>query len=48
MEINPSIVTSVTFPFLFGVMFGDIASGVLVFGAGMVILVFEDKIKENK
>jgi V-type H+-transporting ATPase subunit a len=48
MEINPSIVSSISFPFLFGVMFGDIASGFLVFCGGFVLFIFEDKIKENK
>lgn len=29
-EINPAVFTSVTFPFLFGVMFGDIGHGLLL------------------
>ena len=34
-EANPSLFTTVTFPFLFGVMFGDMAHGaiLLTFGA---------------
>jgi V-type H+-transporting ATPase subunit a len=32
-EFNPAVFTTVTFPFLFGVMFGDI-------GHGMLLLVF--------
>lgn len=33
-EINPSIFSIITFPFLFGVMFGDIGHGaaILIFG----------------
>jgi V-type H+-transporting ATPase subunit a len=30
-EINPAIFTCVTFPFLFGVMFGDVMHGALLF-----------------
>jgi V-type H+-transporting ATPase subunit a len=34
-EVNPAIFTNVTFPFLFGVMFGDIFSGAILLVAGM-------------
>ena len=29
-EINPAVFTIVTYPFLFGVMFGDVGHGALV------------------
>lgn len=37
-EINPAVFTSVTFPFLFGVMFGDIAHGSVLFIFSLYLL----------
>lgn len=36
-EANPSYFTTVTFPFLFGVMFGDIAHGLILFLFGLLL-----------
>ena len=36
-EINPGYFTIITFPFLFGVMFGDIGHGLVVFIFGIVL-----------
>ena len=35
-EINPGYFTVITFPFLFGMMFGDIAHGILLFIFGKI------------
>ena len=43
-EINPGLFTIISFPFLFGVMFGDIGHGFLLFSLG-VFLCFNQKIK---
>jgi len=37
-EINPAIFTQVTFPFLFGVMFGDIGHGLLILIPSLIML----------
>lgn len=37
-EINPALFTIITFPFQFGVMFGDIAHGGLLMMAGIFLL----------
>ena len=47
-EINPALFTIVTFPFLFGVMFGDIGHGFLLFLFGNYLIFFKDDIIQSK
>lgn len=41
-EVNPAVFACVTFPFLFGVMFGDIGHGFVLFLAGAVMCLLND------
>ena len=42
-EINPAVFTSVTFPFLFGVMFGDVFHGALLLFMGLYLCAISPK-----
>jgi V-type H+-transporting ATPase subunit a len=44
-EVNPAIFAQVTFPFLFGVMFGDMGHGTLLFIFGLGLVFGADKLK---
>lgn len=44
-EVNPAIFACVTFPFLFGVMFGDMAHGSLMLLLGIFLCLINDKLK---
>lgn len=46
-EINPAIFAIVTFPFLFGVMFGDIGHGFLLLLAGIILCLINPKLKNT-
>jgi V-type H+-transporting ATPase subunit a len=43
-EINPAIYTIVTFPFLFGIMYGDIGHGICLLAFALVLLFMWDKV----
>jgi len=43
-EFNPAVFSVITFPFLFGVMFGDIGHGIMMAGAGALLCLNEAKL----
>jgi len=45
MEANPAPFCIVTFPFMFGIMFGDYGHGSLIFFAGLCLTLGADKLK---
>ena len=46
-EVNPTLFTIVTFPFLFGVMYGDMFHGLLMFSFGTFLTLFNDSLKNT-
>jgi V-type H+-transporting ATPase subunit a len=42
-EVNPALFTIVTFPFLFGVMYGDVGHGSLVLMFAIYLCLFQTK-----
>lgn len=47
-EANPGLLTIMTFPFLFGIMYGDIGHGACVLAFGLFLVAAWDKIKTVK
>eukprot|EP00980_Cylindrotheca_fusiformis_P016809 scaffold5067_cov139-Cylindrotheca_fusiformis.AAC.3 len=45
-EANPALFTAATFPFLFGVMYGDVGHGLFLFCAGLFLL-YNEKANDN-
>jgi len=45
LEANPALISIVTFPFFFGMMFGDIGHGSIVLMAGIYLTLFADRLK---
>ena len=46
-EINPVVFTIVTFPFLFGVMFGDLAHGLIILAASIFLILRKRSIERD-
>ena len=44
-EINPAVFAMVTFPFLYGVMYGDVGHGGLLFTVGILLTLFDSKVR---
>eukprot|EP00967_Tisochrysis_lutea_P018666 scaffold21168_cov35-Tisochrysis_lutea.AAC.5 len=42
-EINPAVFTIVTFPFLFGVMFGDVGHGAMLTAFAAYLCIYEKR-----
>jgi V-type H+-transporting ATPase subunit a len=47
-EINPTVFTIVTFPFLFGVMFGDVGHGFMILAATLFMIYKEKEWSQKK
>lgn len=45
-EANPAVFATVSFPFLFGIMYGDIGHGSILLLAGILLCTFTDKLKQ--
>ncbi len=47
-EANPALFTAATFPFLYGVMYGDIGHGAILFGLGLFLLLSYSTMAKGK
>lgn len=45
LEANPAVLTIATFPFFFGMMFGDMGHGSVLFFTAAVIVLFNESLK---
>lgn len=46
-EINPAISTIITFPFLFGIMYGDVGHGVCIFLFALFLILINSRMKNK-
>jgi len=46
-EINPALFTLITFPCFFGMMFGDIGQGLVIFAFAFVLLAFAGRLRNT-
>ena len=46
-EVNPALMALFTFPFLFGIMYGDVVHGALLALVGLFFCINEKKFKNN-
>ncbi|ANQ05716.1 V-type proton ATPase subunit a [Plasmodium coatneyi] len=46
-EINPAISTIITFPFLFGIMYGDVGHGVCIFLFALFLIIINSRVKNK-
>jgi V-type H+-transporting ATPase subunit a len=47
-EVNPGVFTIVTFPYLFGVMYGDIGHGLLLTAFAIALVAMESRLEKQK
>lgn len=46
-EVNPALYTIITFPFIFGIMFGDVGHGFIMTLFGLWMIIYEKKLTEK-